>query len=685
MATEDITLAIKLDAVKSALREIPILTEKEFSRMEKVASKTLRQVDKEAVKAIRDAEKAAEKAQAALEKAAEEQMQSVQRVGDMFTGGLVGDLEDVGKAFGPIGAAAMGAAAGVTVAVGAVGALGAAIVGIQKKAEDTIKRLDELGMKDVVTPEQREAVLASQAAFEAMDNAVGKVAITLAANFSADIQQAARFVLELTDRVDGFLKSIKNRSLIEEFAVSFVVVRDSVTSLMLPLEILAKAFGMLQQATTGSRGEFGDWGYAQIEARKAAAAAATGIDRLQDSIESLTQGQQKQQDTIEQTKKGIQEEKDETEKSRKAHEAREKALKAEQKAQEEYARILKEATSDQETEEMKLLRAHVERSEAAKKAITDETALAKALAEINARLYRDWDKLETDQQKKADEGRKKQLDAAKKENELYEAWVAQRNQKEIELAEKTFQIKLEAGQALLDAIQKEAEEEEKAFLAVIDTISGLVGPVMNLANTIADLSRERLARIRDERTALREQIEEATGYEKARLEARLKGLDEEAVAYKRAALAAFRVRQGAAIAETIVNGVVAASRALAELGPVAGGIAAGVIAAATTANVALIAAEQPRFHAGLDPSETPAILTRGEGVANARAMSQPGFADELRAANAGLPSPVAAPVVIALNDRVLAQLDARTRRIRGRDYGSRTMVRLGSANHYMGG
>lgn len=685
MATEDISLRIKLDDVAKALRTIPTLTEKEFREVEKKAGKSLRQIGKDAEKAIKDAEKAAEKAQAALEKAAEEQIQSVQRVGDMFTGGLMGDLEDVTKAFGPVGLAAIAAAGGIMTAVTAVGALGTAIVAIQDKAEDTIDRLEELGKADLVTEEQRKNVDLAKAAFESMDLAIGKLAINLADNFSPDIQQAARNITTLTDRIDSFLYSIRDRSLLEELAVSFVVVRDTVADVQFPLEVLAKAFGMLQEATTGSRGAFGDWGYAQIEARKAAAAAATGIDRQRDSLEELTLEGQKAQAEIEGLAIAYDDEEKKTQKSKKAHDERKKALETEQKAQEEYARILKEATSDQETEEMKLLRAHVERSEAAKKAITDETALAKALAAINARLYRDWDKLETDRQNKADEGRKKQLEAAKKENELYQSWVAQRNQKEIELAEKTFQIKLEAGQALLDAIQKEAEEEEKAFLAVIDTISGLVGPVMGLANTIADLSRQRLAQIRDERAALREQIEEATGYEKARLEQKLRGLDEEEAAYKRAALVAFRIRQAAAISETIVNGVVAASRALAELGPVAGGIAAGIIAAGTTANVALIAAESPKFHTGLDPSETPAILTRGEGVANARAMSQPGFADELRAANAGLPSPVAAPVVIALNDRVLAQLDARTRRIRGRDYGSRTMVRLGSANHYMGG
>jgi hypothetical protein len=100
------------------------------------------------------------------------------------------------------------------------------------------------------------------------------------------------------------------------------------------------------------------------------------------------------------------------------------------------------------------------------------------------------------------------------------------------------------------------------------------------------------------------------------------------------------------------------------------------------AQVAAIMMERPKFHTGLDPSETPAVLTKGEGVANVRAMAQPGFREQLAAANAGTAAPMtSAPVVIALNDRILAELDGRTQRIRGRVANGR-VVRLGTATHY---
>ena len=681
MATEDITLQIKLDDVKAALRQVPTLTEKEFNAMEKVASKTLRKVGKEAEKALKDAEKAAEKAQAEIQKAAEEQMQAVGKVGDMFTGGLVGDLEDISKAFGPIGFAAIAAAGGIMTAVTAVGALGTAIVAIQDKAEDTIDRLEELGKADLVTEEQRKNVDIAKAAFESMDLAIGKLAISLADNFSPDIQQVARNITTLTDRIDSFLYSIRDRSLLEELAVSFVVVRDTVADVQFPLEVLAKAFGMLQEATTGSRGAFGDWGYAQIEARKAAAAAATGIDRQRDSLENLTLEGQKAQAGIEGLAIAYDDEEKKTQKSKKAHDERKKALETEQKAQEEYARILKDSTSDQETEEMKILRLHADRSAAARKAIKDAEALAKAQAEMDARLFRDMQKLEDDRAAKAEKAKNERLASAKKENEAYQAFVAKRIEKEMEMQRAADAARVAASQALQEAIEAETEAERQAYEKLYGTILGVLGPVGELGAAMAEISERQLEGIREERKALRDQIAEATGYEKIRLQQRLNALNDEAEGYRKLQMVAFRVRKGIAISEAIVNGAVAATRALAELGPVAGGIAAAVIATTTAAQIALISSERPKFHTGLDPSEMPAVITRGEGVANVRAMNQPGFAETLRAANAGLPAQSSGPVVIALNDRILAQLDARTQRVRGRVAGG-NVVRLGTATHY---
>jgi hypothetical protein len=122
--------------------------------------------------------------------------------------------------------------------------------------------------------------------------------------------------------------------------------------------------------------------------------------------------------------------------------------------------------------------------------------------------------------------------------------------------------------------------------------------------------------------------------------------------------------------------------AFAFLGPAAPAAAAGVAAAATAVQIAQIAAQKPKFHTGLDPSETPAIITRGEGIANQRAMTSPMFREQLRAANAGEQAESGHGTVIMLNDRVLATLDRRTARVTGRLQSGGRVARVGTSTHY---
>ena len=60
----------------------------------------------------------------------------------------------------------------------------------------------------------------------------------------------------------------------------------------------------------------------------------------------------------------------------------------------------------------------------------------------------------------------------------------------------------------------------------------------------------------------------------------------------------FNIQKGASIADATINGAVAVTRALAELGPIAGAVAAGAIAATTAAQISLIAGEEPAFDVG---------------------------------------------------------------------------------------
>jgi hypothetical protein len=60
----------------------------------------------------------------------------------------------------------------------------------------------------------------------------------------------------------------------------------------------------------------------------------------------------------------------------------------------------------------------------------------------------------------------------------------------------------------------------------------------------------------------------------------------------------FAIQKGASIADAAINGAVAVTRALAELGPIAGAIAAGVITATTAAQISMIAGQEPAFDVG---------------------------------------------------------------------------------------
>lgn len=711
MATEDITLQIKLDDVKAALRQVPTLTQKEFNEMEKVASKTLRKVGKEAEKALKDAEKAAEKAQAEIQKAAEEQMQAVGKVGDMFTGGLVGDLEDITKAFGPVGLAAAAAAGGILIAVGAVGALGQAIVGIQEKAEDTIDRLDELGMAETISQQQRDDVTAAKAAFEAMDLAIGKVAITLAANFSPDIQQASRFVQQLTDKIDTYLNSVRDTSVIEEFGVSLGVISNGFWDLTFAAEVAAKALGMAREILGLSKGDLGEWGYAQVEARKAAIGAALGIDRQRDSLDGLNETQKKAQKGIDDLTVAYAKEDKESEKAAKQKEEHRAQLEAEKKARQEATAAAKahaEAVKKAAEEE----RLAKEILDAQKKSLDDLTQMwngyVKATQDRTMRGLSDQDKITAGYEAELQKIRslteaakelattQEQVDAiVARGNVLRSAatdeYVAKLEELDAKIAEsgaKTTEVQVAAAETALQIWADYYAEVGKYLSEQLDKFASTYGMIIDKIGQIGqaweDLQRQRLDAIMEERMALIEAIKTQTGAERAASVQRLKATRDEANETRQAVAKGFRVAQAAAVAAAIVDAArsaVALIPAFSFLGPGAPFAAAGVAGSALAIQLATIKGQQPKFHSGLDPSETPAIITRGEGVANARAMSQPGFAETLRAANAGLPAQSSGPVVIALNDRILAQLDARTQRVRGR-VASGNVVRLGTATHY---
>lgn len=80
---------------------------------------------------------------------------------------------------------------------------------------------------------------------------------------------------------------------------------------------------------------------------------------------------------------------------------------------------------------------------------------------------------------------------------------------------------------------------------------------------------------------------------------------------------AFQMQQVAGIAQATINGAVAATKALADLGPIAGPIAATAISAATVAQIAVISNQKPpTSHMGglLQPDEQVRTVLTGEAV-----------------------------------------------------------------------
>jgi len=102
----------------------------------------------------------------------------------------------------------------------------------------------------------------------------------------------------------------------------------------------------------------------------------------------------------------------------------------------------------------------------------------------------------------------------------------------------------------------------------------------------------------------------------------------------------FKFYQGVAIGQIAIDAIVAGIKAVATLGPIAGGIAAvGIAAGAIAAGAQVAAQEMPTYHAGTgyarDPDEIPANLTRGEGVLTRQGVADAGGPDAVRRMNQG--------------------------------------------------
>jgi hypothetical protein len=149
--------------------------------------------------------------------------------------------------------------------------------------------------------------------------------------------------------------------------------------------------------------------------------------------------------------------------------------------------------------------------------------------------------------------------------------------------------------------------------------STMFGLVADERMAEADAAREELAALGDAATDADREAAQKTIQEAERL-----------------AQQAFNAGRAAAIAEATINGAVAITMALAQLGPVAGAFAAAGITATVAAQIAIIA-KQEMHRGGMvgDPSERIATLRQGEGVLTQQGVAAIGGPSGLAQANMG--------------------------------------------------
>jgi hypothetical protein len=200
-------------------------------------------------------------------------------------------------------------------------------------------------------------------------------------------------------------------------------------------------------------------------------------------------------------------------------------------------------------------------------------------------------------------------------------------------------------QAAFDQLQAEFEETKRKAAELRDQMVNLTTTGLGVAAGFGELAIDRFGeaatkagtradKLRGEIEQLRDSMTGASEEERAQIEETIAAKEDELTkAEKRRRKAnknareTFKSVKAMRISETIIAGAAAGIRAVAELGPIAGGVAAAAIAADTTFAVAQIKAQKaPKFHAGgmVEPDETPAILRRGEAVLSERATQRLG-------------------------------------------------------------
>lgn len=289
-----------------------------------------------------------------------------------------------------------------------------------------------------------------------------------------------------------------------------------------------------------------------------------------------------------------------------------------------------------ETQEQRIAREFRETDQALRQQIGANEAAGISTAKLEEARISLREKTKARYQALIDEERKAQEDADKATEAAAKAHTRLIEDTYVDLGNQIGQIAAEFSGRFQDAL---GDTQGK-----IDEIGGLLKDLG--ANTVdaSRLSGRALVEAyKDGKVAAKDLNSAQRQFIAANLRAEKAALAQKAEAQRKQALVAFAVQKGVAIAGAIVNTAQAVMTALAQLGPIAGGVAAGVVAAIGATQVGLIASEKPKFASGgflngrgAADGSIPMIGHEGEAVLSRQGRATMGD-DTIRKANAGIP------------------------------------------------
>lgn len=278
MADSTVTLGADLAELRRALGTIP-------NQMDKEAAKMLANLEK----AVRRAEKSVQKSAAVMDKAMKERMTSIRQGSTAVFGGIVGDVEDVGKAILALGPVAGGAAAALLAMGGSaigIGVATAAVVGLVASSDDLIARLDEIGRADVISPEQTAQLDTARDGLESVKDIAAESALVLAAEFGPAIEKGTQLLVGIGIKGREALESITKHVDLLTFGLD-VLTGGTISQAKLAMQALGIESTDLGKAAVDLVESVADEGAAYI----AAGAAARDLAEDKKTVTGATRGQ----------------------------------------------------------------------------------------------------------------------------------------------------------------------------------------------------------------------------------------------------------------------------------------------------------------------------------------------------------------------------------------------------------